>query len=219
MVRSVSCCGVRGSRLFCKNWSTIFIPNCHWNHTKFNIDMIPVVIKFWYEYHTQLQLGPNLIQACIEIFPAWPLAVASTIITGFGYVITINVLELCINFCWWVWYTDFMYAYSSITLCWDSFQYNVPLIIADLIVWVAIRLKIYGIINFTDIMISCNHSADRSEWYKYAILLRINVTRHRRATIWLSTNQSSLDIGLDTWECTLQIPGCAPIMIRYYLIS
>ena len=163
MVSSVSCCGVRGSRLFCKNWSTIFIPNCHWNHTKFNIGMIPVVIKFWYEYHTQLlQLGPNLIQACIEIFPAWPLAVASTIITGFGYVITINVLELCINFCWWVWYTKFMYTYFY-TIVLRQLPVQLPLIIAGLIL-VAIRLKIYATINFTDVMVSCNHSADRSEW-------------------------------------------------------
>ena len=28
----------------------IFIPNYHWNHTKLNFGMIPVVI--WYEYHT-----------------------------------------------------------------------------------------------------------------------------------------------------------------------
>ena len=28
----------------------IFIPNCHWNHTKFDFGMIPVAI--WYEYHT-----------------------------------------------------------------------------------------------------------------------------------------------------------------------
>ena len=30
----------------------IFIPNCHWNHTKFDFGMIPVVI--WYEYHTSV---------------------------------------------------------------------------------------------------------------------------------------------------------------------
>ena len=30
----------------------IFIPNYHWNHTKFEFGMIPVVI--WYEYHTSV---------------------------------------------------------------------------------------------------------------------------------------------------------------------
>ena len=30
----------------------IFILNCHWNHTKFDFGMIPVVI--WYEYHTSV---------------------------------------------------------------------------------------------------------------------------------------------------------------------
>ena len=29
-----------------------FIPNYHWNHTKFNFGTIPVVI--WYEYHTSV---------------------------------------------------------------------------------------------------------------------------------------------------------------------
>ena len=38
--------------LHCKNWRIIFIPNCHWNHTKFNSGMIPVAI--WYEYHTSV---------------------------------------------------------------------------------------------------------------------------------------------------------------------
>ena len=30
----------------------IFIPNCHWNYTKFKFSVIPVVI--WYEYHTSV---------------------------------------------------------------------------------------------------------------------------------------------------------------------
>ena len=30
----------------------IFIPNYHWDHTKFEFGMIPVVI--WYEYHTSI---------------------------------------------------------------------------------------------------------------------------------------------------------------------
>ena len=38
--------------LLCKNWSMIFIPNCHWNHTKIEFGMIPVAI--WYEYHTSV---------------------------------------------------------------------------------------------------------------------------------------------------------------------
>ena len=38
--------------LHCKNWSMIFIPNYHWNHTKFEFGMISMVI--WYEYHTSV---------------------------------------------------------------------------------------------------------------------------------------------------------------------
>ena len=30
----------------------IFIPNCHWNHTKIEFGMIPEAI--WYEYHTSV---------------------------------------------------------------------------------------------------------------------------------------------------------------------
>ena len=38
------------STMHCKNRSMIFMPNYHWNYTKFNYGMIPVVIQ--YEYHT-----------------------------------------------------------------------------------------------------------------------------------------------------------------------
>ena len=36
--------------IHCKNWSMTFIPNCHWNHTKFNFGIIPKGI--WHDCHT-----------------------------------------------------------------------------------------------------------------------------------------------------------------------
>ena len=30
----------------------VYMPNCHWNHTKIEFGMIPVVI--WYGYHTSV---------------------------------------------------------------------------------------------------------------------------------------------------------------------
>ena len=68
-----------------KTGSMMFIPNCHWNHTKIEFGMIPVTI--WYEYHTSvfavysyfclLQKFTNL-QACSV--PWWAKQVAKYIV-------------------------------------------------------------------------------------------------------------------------------------------
>ena len=42
----------------------MFIPNCHWNHTKIEVGMIPMAI--WCEYHTSVFAVHDCNFACLR---------------------------------------------------------------------------------------------------------------------------------------------------------
>ena len=96
--------------VYCKNWSMIFISNCHWNHTKFTFGMIPVAV--WYEYHT------SVCSAWCSVYPigqcnimyefkSW-LKFDSNFITfhasGFIIVHTFKDVAQCVRKVWFLMY-------------------------------------------------------------------------------------------------------------------
>ena len=56
----------------------IFIPNYHWNHTKFEFGMFPVVI--WYEYHTSVFAVIYAEQLATQLYNSYNLVAIATVL-------------------------------------------------------------------------------------------------------------------------------------------